>query len=76
MMFAKQMRFVDATDFVQTVELNHRVFQQTAGIALAFFIAPNQFFAAGFDFRQAHKMQQFSVKSFVEGVAVIGKRQF
>jgi len=68
-------RSVEPGDLIAAFELQDGMFEQAAIVSFAFFVTSDEFFTSFFRFHEADDVQQFAVKSFVEAVAVVGKRQ-
>ena len=69
-------RLLQAAQFIQAVELDDGIFKYSSRVALAGFVALDQFFAPYFHFGQSDDVQQLAVKASVQAVAVVGERQF
>ena len=72
---AKLRRILKPGYLIHTVQLDDGIFQKGAGIALALLPAFYKFLAALFGFGKAYDVQQFAIETFIEAVAVIGKRK-
>src|SRR5690606_10385858 len=62
-------------DLIQAVQLYNGVFQNTARMSATDRVSADEFCASFLCFSQTDDVQQFAIKSLVETVAVIGKRQ-